>query len=169
MPSYLRYLRITWTVTCGIACLLLCVLWVRSYWGCDDLMVPGIKIQTLQVKSFRGRLTWHLFVDPQLHKLDLQVGPTVDDFDWTDYDNYIGNWRWITVGGRTSESLVLPHWVFAALPAVFATVPWIRWRFTLRTLLIATTLVAVVLGLVVYFSTKPPATPPLDHVDVPEF
>ena len=28
--------------------------------------------------------------------------------------------------------------------------PWLRWRFSLRTLLIATTLVAVVLGLIVW-------------------
>ena len=36
--------------------------------------------------------------------------------------------------------------------AALAAAPWIRWsrRFSLRTLLIATTLVAVVLGLIVY-------------------
>jgi len=28
--------------------------------------------------------------------------------------------------------------------------PWLRWRFSLRTLLITTTLVAVVLGLIVW-------------------
>ena len=31
--------------------------------------------------------------------------------------------------------------------------PWLRWRFSLRTLLIATTLVAVVLGLIVWLET----------------
>ena len=35
------------------------------------------------------------------------------------------------------------------LSATLAVAPWLRWRFTLRTLLIATTLVAVVLGLIV--------------------
>jgi hypothetical protein len=42
-----------------------------------------------------------------------------------------------------------PHWFLSALAATFAIVPWIhklRWRFSLRTLLIATTLVAVGLG-----------------------
>ena len=27
-----RKLRIAWSVVCGIACVLLIVLWVRSYW-----------------------------------------------------------------------------------------------------------------------------------------
>src|SRR4051794_21664600 len=31
-PRLLRGLRITWTAICGIACILLIGLWVRSYW-----------------------------------------------------------------------------------------------------------------------------------------
>ena len=45
------------------------------------------------------------------------------------------------------------HFWFLTLATIAAAVsPWIRWsrRFTLRTLLITTTLVAVVLGFVVY-------------------
>jgi hypothetical protein len=48
---------------------------------------------------------------------------------------------------------VIPHWFPVLLTAMLFTVPWIRqlsWRFSLRTLLIATTLVAVVLGLICY-------------------
>ena len=44
----------------------------------------------------------------------------------------------------------LPHWFLLGTCMTFATVPWLRYRFSLRTLLIATTLVAVVLGLIVY-------------------
>jgi hypothetical protein len=45
-----------------------------------------------------------------------------------------------------------PHLFLMLFPAAMAMGPWIRWsrRFTLRTLLIATTLVAVVLGAIVY-------------------
>ena len=32
-----RKLRIAWSVGCGIACVLLAVLWVRSYWIADTL------------------------------------------------------------------------------------------------------------------------------------
>ena len=44
----------------------------------------------------------------------------------------------------------VPHWFVGIGMIGVAAAPWFRWRFTLRTLLIATTLVAVALGLIVY-------------------
>ena len=60
-------------------------------------------------------------------------------------------WRWETdeVG---SFYVDVPHWFLAILLASIATAPWLRWRFSLRTLLIATTLVAVVLAIIVWMS-----------------
>jgi hypothetical protein len=49
-----------------------------------------------------------------------------------------------------SRQLVCPHWLLIAGFTAVAVAPWIHWRFSLRTLLIATTLVAVGLGLFVY-------------------
>jgi hypothetical protein len=46
----------------------------------------------------------------------------------------------------------VPYWFLFSLSAVFAAIPWLRWRFSLRTLLIATTLVAVGLGVIVYLT-----------------
>jgi hypothetical protein len=46
----------------------------------------------------------------------------------------------------------LPHWFVALLFAALAALPWIRPTFSLRTLLIATTLIAVLLGLVAWAS-----------------
>jgi hypothetical protein len=49
--------------------------------------------------------------------------------------------------------VAVPHWFLVAIFTTLAVLPWIRHlsrRFSLRTLLIATTLIAVVLGLVVY-------------------
>jgi hypothetical protein len=48
--------------------------------------------------------------------------------------------------------LVVPHWVIVIVTASMMAAPWLRWRFSLRTLLIATTLVAVVLGAAVWAS-----------------
>jgi hypothetical protein len=124
------------------------VLWVRSYYRSDDLRVPVPATQTLSVKSFRGRFVWLLFDIPQGHEFDLIVGAAEDVRDWTEYDAYIGNWHWIQVGAKL-KALVLPHWLFAVLSVVFAAIPWLPWRFSLRTLLIATRLVAAVLGLIV--------------------
>jgi len=46
----------------------------------------------------------------------------------------------------------MPDWFTVLAVAGLAGVPWIRWskRFTLRTLLIATTVIAAALGLIAY-------------------
>ena len=45
--------------------------------------------------------------------------------------------------------LIVPHWFLVLTTGAIAGLPLVRWRFSLRTLLIATTLVAMVLGLIV--------------------
>jgi hypothetical protein len=42
------------------------------------------------------------------------------------------------------------HWFVSFLITLLAALPWLPYRFSLRTLLIATTLVAVLLGAVIY-------------------
>ena len=48
--------------------------------------------------------------------------------------------------------LDVPYWAAFFVAAFFIAIPWMRTRFSLRTLLIATTLIAVVLGLIVVLS-----------------
>jgi hypothetical protein len=52
--------------------------------------------------------------------------------------------------GANATGLMVPHWFGVLIFAGLAGLPCLRWRFTIRTLLIATTLVAVVLGLIVF-------------------
>ena len=53
---------------------------------------------------------------------------------------------------RIRGVLSMPYWFLAALATSLSIFPWTNWsrRFSLRTLLIATTLVAVGLGLIVW-------------------
>jgi hypothetical protein len=44
------------------------------------------------------------------------------------------------------DHVVFPHWFPIVLFLAFAVLPWLRWRFGLRALLLATTLAAVGLG-----------------------
>ena len=53
-------------------------------------------------------------------------------------------------GGATSHS---HSGCVVLLMAALAAVPWLRWRFSLRTLLIAMTLVAVVLGIIMWMQS----------------
>ena len=50
---------------------------------------------------------------------------------------------------RSNWVIQVPYWFTVATFLIIATIPWLPWKFSLRTLLIATTLIAVVLGLVV--------------------
>ena len=51
----------------------------------------------------------------------------------------------------TAMRHAIPHWPLALIAAILGTVPWIPWSicYSLRTLLIVTTLIAVLLGLIV--------------------
>ena len=59
------------------------------------------------------------------------------------------DFRWRSEGGDLYINV--PHWAHLLPVALLAGLPWLRtWRFSLRTLLIVTTLVAVGLGLNVW-------------------
>src|SRR3954447_9768164 len=62
-PLKYRKLRIAWSVFWGLTCVLLVVLWVRSYW-CEDVLgwVQGSARNVLAVRSMYG--TIGIFFEP---------------------------------------------------------------------------------------------------------
>lgn len=64
-------------------------------------------------------------------------------------------YRWDPLGltarsvGAGATGVMMPHWFVVLVVATIAALPWLRWRFSLRTLLIATTAVALALGAIV--------------------
>ena len=139
-----RKLRIAFSATCLIACVLLIALWVRSYWVAD---VASGRIGTIW--SMHGCFQCCLWLhNPSLPAAissvsldDLQIDITAA-FDLLSFDLQYDS---------AGILVKLPHWTLALMTAVCGAAPWIRqlkWRFSLRTLLIATTLVAVVLTLI---------------------
>jgi hypothetical protein len=158
-----RKLRVGWSVGCGAICLLLIVLWVRSYWVLDrwESTARATPVQPARfffISSYCGRI--RCFVTP--HFMNSLSSTEVQHFSdssgrYVDSEPNVHavlgyNFR----RGYPSTDFAMPYWIpaiiFAAAPAAF----WIRWstRFSLRALLIATTLVAVVLGLAVYATRK---------------
>jgi hypothetical protein len=146
-----RKLRIAWSVLWGIACVLLIVSWIRSYWSYESFCYRGPK-EAVGVETAWGTTWFYRNSSPDRtrgtgwHVSRYEQSP----FDKPDATVFGFDWHW--------ESDVfwvgLPHWLAATALAALAALPRLRWRFTLRTLLIATTLVAVVLGLVVYMARK---------------
>jgi hypothetical protein len=157
-----RKLRIAWAVFWGLACVLLIVLWVRSYQVWDSPFGPLLKRWELQFNSVRGYLLtgirfapsnashewkWRTFHADRF--TDQQISGSIV---WK-FNRSISALGFGAVQTNQSWHVYVPYWALA-LCAVGASLLPIHWfaRFNLRTLLIATTLVAVVLGAAVYVS-----------------
>ena len=112
-----RKLQIAWSVACGLACVLLIVLWVRSA-QYDNVYPEHWRNPSIQFRSNKGTL---------------EVT------------------RWVSNSKTTMTPYVIikvPYLVLTLITAAVAITPCVRWskRFRLRTLLIATTIVALLLG-----------------------
>jgi hypothetical protein len=164
-----RKMRIAWSVGCAIAFVLLIALWVRSYWRVEHILWNS-KAESLCVSIYPGQVSIESINGAVLMPLGWSyvVFPiSRDDSTSDDEPRTIFGFGWQT--DDDSITAYIPFW-FPALTCTvfgwFAIVPPppVK-RFSLRTLLIATTLVCILLGLVVYFSTRPPASPPLNVGD----
>jgi hypothetical protein len=144
-----RKLRIVWSIFWGLACVLLIVLCVWSYWHADDVTwnsdgnMYGIESAWGSLRPFyNGTGSWPDAWGYRADRIeDSQLSYVHPPFGWDDeYPVYF--------------MAYLPHWLIAIALGVCASAPWVccRKRFSLRTLLIATTLVAVVLGMNVWLS-----------------
>jgi hypothetical protein len=156
-----------------MACVLLIVFWVRSYWWCDS-GTGKYKSQKYRMVSCRGSIGFASvplldFLDrPPIDAYGNEVYPcewesrqivSRGDYLLSDDDLIIFARTDVTTPGRVS-AFGLPlagkvaYWQLAAVFATFSAlgvfVPYLPWRFSLRTLLIATTLIAIVLGLIVW-------------------
>lgn len=162
--------RIVCSVFFGILSLLLIGLWVRSYWWIDTAYwyKPRVSIHST---IFRGRIgvTWVTFSDsliiPDGLRQDWFESYRINGSTSVNYNDGIGHplpsylgfqSSWLSAAVRTmATSLVVPFWFVTVLAATAAFAPWyrtFRWRFSLRTLLIFTTIVSLALGLVILFT-----------------
>jgi hypothetical protein len=150
-----RKLRIAWSVCWGILAVLLVALWVRSYWWGDTIALPYVNTTHIPATSYEGWVT--LQSSRPYNRLSAwQIKHiSIDEQNKAEQ-------KFIASGGLVTHRInhfgldekhyffQLPYWFLLLFTAAFIAIPWLPWRFSLRTLLIATTLVAVVLGLIVY-------------------
>jgi hypothetical protein len=121
---------------------LLCVLWVRSYRQVHTLdNLYGYRIDVRQGKLYLGE----------------RIQPSIGPIRPTALPLWAAATRFVVTMAPTRVVRVasFPLWTPVVIGSLLAAAPWILplsrlRRFSLRTLLIATTLVAVVLGLVVW-------------------
>jgi hypothetical protein len=94
-------------------------------------------------------------LDAYLHKWHVNSLPLPDNrpMPFGGVDNTFAGFLIRHNGWGKSFLVCVPYWFLVPLAAAFAIGPWVKrfkWHFSLRTLLIATTLVAVLLGAIVY-------------------
>lgn len=145
-----RFVRISFSAACVIVCVLLAALWVRSY-AVNEVLGTYSGGMYYSLQCLCGRISvsrstpnagqtvtsWRQPVTEGIRKL------AHNRESWMGFQYYYRP--------RPERLRVkVPIWFLFMLVASSGALPWLRWRFSLRTLLIATTLVAVVLGLVVY-------------------
>jgi hypothetical protein len=143
-----RKLRIAWSVGWGIVAVLLCVLWVRSFTWSDRIWgrfsdLTGFVLSSyegriqLYVERFAGIFPWRIdYAEPIERTVPPHYFPTLE-FPLSTYGSF---WA-------------VPYWLLFPVFSTLALAPWFCRRFSLHSLLIATTLVAVVLGLVSWLSS----------------
>jgi hypothetical protein len=142
-----RKLRIAWSVVCAIACVLLIALWVRSYTWRDGVWGRFSDLQGFVLSSYEGRIQLALERGLGIFPWRIVYAEPVERNGPPNYFPAI-ECPLSTFG----QYWAMPYWLLLALLSPLAAAPWLRLRFSLRTLLIATTLVAVVLGAIVYSS-----------------
>ncbi|HEY3392451.1 MAG TPA: hypothetical protein VGK58_07080 [Lacipirellulaceae bacterium] len=131
----LKYLRIAVTALGLTACALLLALWVRSYWWLDNVFVPLVNRRVSSINgqvmigeqfSAKGplRINRHNLGVVRPKSISLSVGTV----------------------SRVGVGQGFSHLILVVFFFVLAALPWLPFRFTLRTLLIATTLIAILLA-----------------------
>jgi hypothetical protein len=133
----LRSLRIAFSTGCGIVCLLLIVLWVRSYWKDDGIALIRSNRLTI-LGSVHGTL--YCYSHPPMRAPYTDTG-------WrfgSSQPRSVPTFLFESQLNPKDTRIRLPHWYVAPIIGALAFVPWIHWsrRFSLRTLLLAMFLVA---------------------------
>jgi hypothetical protein len=150
-----RKLRIASSTICRIASVLLVVFWVRSYWWIDEIIRVS-PTSVCECCTYDGQIVFSKSDDARTASAYmssrgegwlLNAAPVET---WHKVSPPLLGQRIIRAFSTKQNEFAVPFWASSLIAVTLAAFPWIRWRFTIRTLLIATTLVAVVLGLVVY-------------------
>ena len=152
-----RKLRIAWSVGWGILCLSLIALCVRSFTWIDVATGPVSSTSRASMGSYKGWLTlsWNQPLDGFVQLSVQHNSIAIIEKFYTDAEA-----RGETVSRPVTSlefrngSIKLPHWFPAVLLLTIAAIPWFRWRFSLRTLLIGMTVAAIGLGWFVFAIRK---------------
>jgi hypothetical protein len=149
----IRKLRIAWSTAWLLLAAALCVLWWRSYWKLDMLT----KCDVHHIKTTIGSQSGEVYLD----RYDLTRSPrySAPNIFWGAYQIPIHGWKIVTEESRAVPKLELrwrrnadgffvgvPHIYIVMSVIVAGLMPQLASRYSVRSILIATALFAVLLG-----------------------
>jgi hypothetical protein len=144
-----RKLRIAWSVAWGVVAVLVCALWVRSSERSERFFVGFTNKVGVHLESSNGQL--HLSYSNWSDEPNMQLSPWAHYYDRRPAKRKKSDAGIVNLFHSKNQTYVgARHWIVILLCGAAMTAPWLPRRFSLRTLLIATTLVALLLGLFVW-------------------
>jgi hypothetical protein len=139
-----RKLRIAWSAGCCIVCVLLLVLWVRSYTRHDGLWGRFSETYGFHLSSHEGRIQFQRIPFLTFGMIPWQLA--LDQPIQTGSPRKVFN-RFEFLRAGLGLFIAVPTWCLVVITCLSATLSWLPiWQFRLRTLLIAVTLIAILLG-----------------------
>jgi hypothetical protein len=142
-----RKLRIAFSAVCGVLCLLLVALWIRTHFAIDNINGQLTRSQGLGITSRNGGIGL-VIVKGNLAQWSVRSFPANEQIQ-IDYEKALG---FIHYQSATNQFRVrLPYASLVVFCAACTALPWIRWskQFSMRTVLIVITLIALALGLII--------------------
>jgi hypothetical protein len=128
-------------------------MWVRSQWYVDNVSGPISATYVFQAASVPGALAVSMWENTEEGASWLYECDGIDEW-WRTFGGLYTSrvWGTFTYSNQLS-AIFVPSWFLVTITATLGILPWTNrfsGRFSLRTLLIAITLVAIVLGAIVY-------------------
>lgn len=142
-----RKLRIAWSIVFGSLCVLMTAWWIRGYWWVDHGYVTLAPSEHVQWHAGEGRMClWfnhrpsRRWYDGWSDPIEVRTRPPIPNrVPWFD----VGFWPHMT---RVYAAHCFLAMVFGSLAAI----AWCPRRFSTRGLLVATAMIATILGLIMW-------------------
>src|SRR5262245_22901497 len=133
-PLKFRKPRIAWSAVCGIFCLLLITLWVRSFHAAECAVIQNAnqhlafssEVSRIQIEWVAAKLPWSGVSSVEIS----QAGgvPELETYYREKYGRLGFGVRFVVQRWKVT----CPHWFLVCLFAALGTTPWIPWRFSIR-------------------------------------
>jgi hypothetical protein len=150
MTRPLRILRWAVSIVGVMGVVLFGVLWVRSYWRVEFATIPRRGAQVFIIHSHEGSMTWYTRFHVRRGELlswDLYSAPIGPPFNGEQPD-LLHNLRLVRV--VSGKSVKLPHWVVMLACAAIGAAPWLRWRFSVRGVLVLMAFIAAMFAILIF-------------------